>query len=187
MFPLKQKKIGGYEFGEKTFYSDHHLGTDYTASTGTPLYAPFTGVITKVMTGTEGGKTIWFKPDKDNVIMRFMHLSEFKRNNGTMVEEGDVIGLTGNTGSMTKAPHLHLDISKSYVKLNDFNNFIDPEKYEWEKKVEIPQPVVVEPPIEPQPVVFETHPIETVEKGIWQDVIDELLKLIGKFFNSLKI
>lgn len=30
----------GYRFGEKTFYSDFHLGTDYIVPPGTPIFAP---------------------------------------------------------------------------------------------------------------------------------------------------
>jgi hypothetical protein len=194
MFVLKQRKIGGYEYAEKTFYSAHHLGTDYTAKTGTPLYAPFDGVVEKIMTGTEGGKTIWFKPDNANVLMRFMHLDEFRCKVGK-VKEGDTIALTGNTGKMTKAPHLHLDISKGYLKLGDFSNFLDPEKYKWEtQKIdpEIPKieetdkvPPVIEKPTTTQPVNSQSdiavdQPIKEQPKvSFWTNLIN-LIKWITK-------
>jgi len=129
MFPLKTNKIGGYEFGEKTFYSAHHLGTDYSANYDT-LYAPFDGEIVRTLNGKQGGLTIWFKY-KDYII-RFLHLSKIRCEIGEKVKEGYIIGITGNTGSLTKAPHLHLDISKNNVQLNNFNNFINPETFNWE-------------------------------------------------------
>lgn len=134
MFPLKNRKPIPYAFGAKTFYSTHHLGTDYTATVGTKLYAPFNGKIISQLNGHDGGLTVWFKPAHDDVIMRFMHLSKFGKK-GT-VKEGDIIGYTGNTGAYTKGAHLHLDISKHNVIIKDFANFKDPEKYKWELKSE---------------------------------------------------
>lgn len=130
MFVLKNKKIGGYRFKEKTFYSAHHLGVDYSAKENTPLYAPFDGKIIESMVGKQGGQTIWYKPDNQDVIIRLMHLNS-KQVKGNY-REGALIGLTGNTGSATTAPHLHLDISKNKVVISDINNFIDPEKFNWE-------------------------------------------------------
>ena len=129
MFILKDKIVGGYRFKERTFYGTKHLGTDYRAKSGTECYAPFDGVITYEGYGVQGGNTIWFKPNGRDVIIRLMHLSKFKASG--KVKKGQVIALTGNTGLLTKAPHLHIDISKGTVKLNDINNFLDPEKYPW--------------------------------------------------------
>lgn len=127
MFPLSKKKIGGYKFGVPTFYSNFHLGVDYEANY-VPLLAPFNGIIVKRVNGTQGGKTIWFRPDNNNVVMRFLHLSEYPKEG--RVKEGEKIGVTGNTGT-SPIPHLHLDISKGDVNLNNTKNFIDPEKYNW--------------------------------------------------------
>jgi murein DD-endopeptidase MepM/ murein hydrolase activator NlpD len=131
MFALQERKIGGFKFGQKTWYTAHHLGVDYVAKSGTKLYAPFDGQIQKEFTGTQGGLTIWFKPNNADMVMRFMHLSKFVAKAGK-VKEGDVIGLTGNTGSATTGAHLHLDISKKNVQISNFSNFLDPEKYQWE-------------------------------------------------------
>lgn len=130
MFPLKNKQIGGYTFGEWTFYNSRHLGVDYKASTGTPLFAPFNGVVTWEGYGTQGGNTIHFKPDNQNIVIRFMHLLEFKVGQ-VRVSEGELIALCGNTGSASTGSHLHLDISKGSVNYNDFNNFINPETFNW--------------------------------------------------------
>ena len=131
MFPLKDRKIIGYKFGEKTWYTAHHLGVDYLAKLGTPIYAPFDGKIVNTLVGEQGGKTVWFKPEKDDCIMRFMHLSQIGCMKGDYVFEGKLIGLAGNTGSATTGAHLHLDISKNKVDIYNFSNFLDPEKYEW--------------------------------------------------------
>lgn len=190
-FPLKNKKKTGFGYGDKTWYTAHHLGQDYSAKIGDKLYAPFDGEILKNFNGTQGGLTIWFKPKNDNVIMRFMHLSQFKGKVGK-VKEGDLIGLTGNTGSATTGQHLHIDISKKQVILTDWKNFIDPEKYKWEekkkeKKEEV-KPIVkpVEQPIE-QPkedfINYEPQPKEpsvAPKLNIFGKAIDLLTKLLKK-------
>lgn len=130
MFPLKERKVGGYSFGQRTWYTAHHLGTDYRAVKNTPLYAPFDGTIVSQMYGVQGGNTILFHPDKQDVVIRFMHLSRFVTRGGK-VKKGDIIGYTGNTGAATTGAHLHVDISKHALNIYNFQNFLDPEKFEW--------------------------------------------------------
>lgn len=220
MFPLKEKKIGGFTFGQiypksfGTLAGHKHLGVDYRAVTGTPLYAPFGGQITNTLIGVEGGKTIWFKPENDNVIMRFMHLLNIGCNKGDWVQEGKFIGLTGNTGSATTGAHLHLDISKKSVDIYTFANFLDPEKYQWiyadlgtpidtEPTQEIDQPVIipaepsttpetpetltVPPNLKPQsePVTYET--LSDPKNQLWQaisDILDWLIQIFNNLFNK---
>lgn len=132
MFVLKKKIVGGYSFGQRTFYGTRHLGTDYRANYET-IYAPFNGTIKRVW-GPQGGNQIHYWPaNKEkhgDVLMRFMHLSKYLVPNGE-VKKGQPIAITGNTGALTKAPHLHCDISKKTLQLWNFSNFLDPEKYDW--------------------------------------------------------
>lgn len=142
MFPLSKRTVSGYAFGQPTFYSAHHLGTDYEAAEGTALYAPFDGTVIEAFSGIEGGKTVWFRPDGTSDIIRFLHLSEFRVPKGTHAKEGELIALTGHTGRIvgndgkprTYAPHLHTDISKGSVVLAFKGNFTDPEGYAWETR-----------------------------------------------------
>ncbi len=131
MFPLAQKEIGGYKFGQRTWYTSKHLGVDYKANKS-PLVAPFDGVIVNTLKGFQGGLTIWYKPNHDNVVMRFLHLDKIEVSKGQNVSKGQRIGTTGNTGFFSTGPHLHLDISRGNVNLGDFNNFLDPESYNWD-------------------------------------------------------
>jgi len=128
MFPLKERKITGYKFGVPTFYSKFHLGVDY-GKEGMDVFAPFDGTVVLATYGQEGGNTLWFKPDNRDVIIRFLHLSQFIVYTGK-VAEGIRIAVTGNTGHSTLG-HLHLDISRKKVDINNPKNFIDPEKYDW--------------------------------------------------------
>ena len=131
-YPLKNwKKIKrGYKFSEKTFYSPHHLGTDYLVPEGTPVYAPHNCEIVKAGVFPEGGKTVhasFAARGYGRVVMRFMHLSKYAAKG--KYKTGEIIGYTGNTGKLTEGPHLHLDISREKVEIKNFSNFIDPEKF----------------------------------------------------------
>jgi hypothetical protein len=127
MFPLKERKIGGYKFGVPTWYNKFHLGTDYHA-VFVNLFAPFDGTITKTK-GPVGGNMIYFKPDNQDVVFRFLHLKEIVKTG--KVKEGDFIAITGESGNALGLPHLHIDISKHAINLNKTSNFINPEKFSW--------------------------------------------------------
>jgi hypothetical protein len=141
-FPLEQKTIGGYTFGEIVSYNGEklhpHLGTDYRASF-VELKAPFDGKIINKLVGKEGGMTIWFEPTDSyiiekygKIIIRFLHLSKFIAGNG-IISENRVMAITGDTG--IGPAHLHLDISRNDIQLTNFNNFIDPEQFDWDKTI----------------------------------------------------
>lgn len=117
----------GYVFKEKTFYSSKHLGLDIICNTGTPVYAPFSG---KAVSNPflEGGNVIDYYCN--GLVMRFMHLSRIVKTGNC--NGGDLIGYTGNTGTYTSGPHLHVDISKGSVQIYNINNFIDPQTFNWE-------------------------------------------------------
>lgn len=137
IYPLKKWKTAkrGYRFGEKTFYSPRHLGVDHIVPEGTPVFAPIDCEIVVAFRGPQGGNQVHvFFTDSQYgpLLMRCMHLKDLSRPLGKY-KEGDIIGITGNTGKFTKGAHLHTDISKGELKLKDFSNFIDPEKYFEEK------------------------------------------------------
>jgi len=130
--PLKNwsKIKRGYRFGERTFYSDFHLGTDYIVPEGTPIYAPLNCEIVKAGNFPEGGNTVHAKLKSRKyglLVMRLMHLS--KMSPLGKYKAGDILGYTGNTGKLTLSPHLHIDLSRKKVEIKNFKNFIDPEKF----------------------------------------------------------
>ncbi len=106
-FPLATRKlIRGFDAHIKAGLGG---GADYVAATGTKLYAPCDGVITRQYYGRDGGNWLWF--DAQGYSLQFAHLSEYRANLGA-VKEGELIALTGNTGAVTSGPHLHVQIIK---------------------------------------------------------------------------
>ena len=96
-------------FGRRTILNGQprgqHTGTDFQAATGTPVVAPNRGRIALAADQYFPGKTIIIDHGL-GVYSYLAHLSEFTAAEGTMVERGQRIALSGATGRVT-GPHLH--------------------------------------------------------------------------------
>ncbi len=96
-------------FGRRTILNGQsrgqHTGTDFQAATGTPVVAPNRGRIALAADQYFPGKTIIIDHGL-GVYSYLAHLSEFTATEGTMVERGQRIALSGATGRVT-GPHLH--------------------------------------------------------------------------------
>jgi len=83
-----------------------HLGVDYAAPVGTPVYAVGDGKV--VSAGTENGSGKMVKIVHNSVYSTaYLHLSRFGQGiaTGVFVKQGDVIGYVGSSGLST-GPHL---------------------------------------------------------------------------------
>lgn len=121
----------GYTFGQKTFYTPHHLGVDLSVGKGTKIVTPCDGLVSNHW-GQEGGYQTYLITD--TLQFRFLHLSAFGKRG--QIKQGELIGLSGNSGLST-GPHLHHDIydlTKGAFNLNKFENFIDPDLFYKQKQ-----------------------------------------------------
>jgi murein DD-endopeptidase MepM/ murein hydrolase activator NlpD len=101
-------------------YSIAHKGTDFRALEGTPVVAMNRGVVRLIKVFHTYGKTVII--DHGLGIMTFyMHLSKISVNQGELVQQGQGIGLSGQTG-YAEVPHLHITI-----RINNIS--IDPMKF----------------------------------------------------------
>jgi len=113
----------------KKFGHKGHNGLDLRARTPTQLFAPINGVVTVKDDGNQGyGLHIRIKNAHYEVVLA--HLSKVSVSNDVMVQMGDKIGLTGNTGFST-APHLHITVYKlkdgeRQKQNNGYSGAIDP-------------------------------------------------------------
>jgi hypothetical protein len=86
-----------------------HQGTDVFANQGTPLRAPFDGVV-RFSEGGLGGKMAYVTAG-DGTDYFMAHLHSFALGSGARVKQGQIIGTVGNTGNASGgAPHLHFEI-----------------------------------------------------------------------------
>lgn len=109
-----------------------HDGMDFTAPTGTEVYATGDGVVSKVKNSYRGyGKRV-VVDHGFGYKTRYAHLTSFNVRRGEEVKRGDVIGYVGNSGLST-APHLHYEVLKDGKQVNPVHyyfNDLTPEQYE---------------------------------------------------------
>lgn len=97
-----------YAFGLPTGYGPH-LGCDIGAASGTPIYASKSGkAVTSGHHGSYGNCVQLFHADGS--YTRYAHMSSIAIGNGAIVNQGDVIGYCGSTGTST-GPHIHFELS----------------------------------------------------------------------------
>lgn len=83
-----------------------HLGTDYAAAKGTPIYSTANGVITHARFSKYNGNYVKVKHNSVYTT-QYLHMSKIKKGirPGVRVNQGDVIGFVGSTGLAT-GPHV---------------------------------------------------------------------------------
>jgi len=103
--------------------SGWHSGVDYRTPNGTPTVAAANGIVERVDENSGYGKYIVIKvpnaPDPDDphnkkteLYLAYAHLSAVYVRVGDIVNKGEQIGLTGNSGSST-GYHLHFQIDRA--------------------------------------------------------------------------
>lgn len=101
-------------------YRAFHEGLDFTASTGTAIYAAASGIVSVAGQTPDYGKIV--KIDHGSGLeTRYAHASKLLVSAGQRVAKGQKIAEVGSTGRST-GPHLHYEI-----RLN--GNPLDPRKY----------------------------------------------------------
>jgi murein DD-endopeptidase MepM/ murein hydrolase activator NlpD len=131
------RRIGGY-FGMRLHpilkIRRHHDGIDFSAPTGTDVYATGNGVVVKVINSrrrTDYGTYIEIDHGYGYRTL-YAHLDKTLVKQGQQVKRGDVIGLVGNTG-MSTAPHLHYEIKRNNRPIDPINYFygdLSPEEFD---------------------------------------------------------
>ena len=120
-------------FGENPFVYHRlglpgHNGLDWGMPVGQPIKAVDDGVIIRVEERPEGfGKHIKVQHKWGQSL--YAHLSAFKAVLNQPVKQGDVIGLSGNTGFST-GPHLHFGMRVKPYNLGDgWYGYTNPQRY----------------------------------------------------------
>ena len=111
--PLRYSRISS-RFTMNRFHpvlklSRPHLGVDYAAPRGTPVYSVGNGRVVQVSHSRNGGKTIKIRHNS-NYQTAYKHLHRWEKGikKGKKVSQGQVIAYVGSTGLAT-GPHLHFE------------------------------------------------------------------------------
>ena len=118
---LKHMASGfGYRSDPFTKARKMHEGMDFTARTGTPIFATGDGVIKKADNSLSGyGNHIEINHGFGYLTL-YAHLSKYKARPGQRVKRGDIIGYVGSTGR-SQAPHCHYEVHKDGKVVNPIN------------------------------------------------------------------
>ena len=110
----------GYRSDPFTKIRKFHAGMDFSAKTGTPIYATGDGVVERADNTASGyGNHIVIRHGFGYETL-YGHLSKYKVRAGQRVKRGDVIGYVGSTGR-SEAPHLHYEVHKNGEVVNPLN------------------------------------------------------------------
>jgi murein DD-endopeptidase MepM/ murein hydrolase activator NlpD len=110
----------GYRSDPFTKARKMHEGMDFTAKTGTPIYATGDGVVARADNSASGfGNHIVIRHGYGYETL-YAHLSKYKARAGQRVKRGDIIGYVGSTGR-SEAPHLHYEVHKDNRVVNPLN------------------------------------------------------------------
>jgi len=141
--PVSNKNLSrmasGYGYRIHPIYKTRklHTGMDFSAKTGTEIYATGDGVISKIRRSKRGyGNHVKINHGFGYETL-YAHMSKYIVKRGQKVKRGEVIGYVGNTGTSV-APHLHYEVHKDKRRINPVNfyyNDLNPEEYE--KMIEI--------------------------------------------------
>ena len=107
-----------------------HKGMDFTAPTGTPIYASGNGKVIRSSRSATYGRVVYIDHGYGYRTI-YAHMSKIKAKRGQNVKRGDLIGYVGNTGRSVSA-HLHYEVHKNGKALNPINFYygdLTPEEF----------------------------------------------------------
>ncbi len=101
-----------------------HEGTDFRAALNSEVMSIADGVIVETGYGPVTGFFVTVR-HQDGWSSRYLHLNQLSVSRHQIVQQGNVIGLSGNTGR-SNGPHLHLEISHNERLLDPMTLLFEP-------------------------------------------------------------
>ncbi|MEP7194886.1 MAG: M23 family metallopeptidase [Saprospiraceae bacterium] len=86
-----------------------HFGIDIIAAENSPIKSSLDGSVIQSDWSMENGNTIAIQHN-DNLVTIYKHNSTLLKRLGAQVKAGEVIAIIGNTGTLTRGPHLHFEL-----------------------------------------------------------------------------
>lgn len=118
-FPLNDHSKLGSPFGELRDSGGtliRHMGADFTAPIGTPVYPINDGVVQEAYLDSLYGNSVVIDHGA-GIYSLYLHLNEFRVHSGERVTKEVILGTVGQTGYAT-APHLHLSVKLGGVSID---------------------------------------------------------------------
>jgi murein DD-endopeptidase MepM/ murein hydrolase activator NlpD len=136
--PISNKNLtriaSGFGYRIDPIYKDRraHMGMDFTAPHGTPIYATADGVVSDAgfNTGGFGNRVVINHGNSYQTL--YGHMYRIKARVGQRVKRGEVIGYVGNTGK-SSGPHCHYEVHRYGNPVNPiyyFYNDLTPAQFD---------------------------------------------------------
>ncbi|MCX6204528.1 MAG: M23 family metallopeptidase [Bacteroidetes bacterium] len=136
--PVSNKNLNriasGYGYRIDPLYKDYrlHAGLDFTAPSGTPIYATADGVVQAAGFNSDGyGNKVVINHGYGYQTL-YGHMVRVKAKLGQVIKRGEVIGYIGSTGKST-GPHCHYEVIKRGAKVDPvyyFYNDLTPAQFD---------------------------------------------------------
>lgn len=131
-------------------WNNPHSGLDFNVPVGTPVFAAAPGVVMQFLYHSLSPRgvinmVVYHGQDVDgkHVFSLYAHLSEQKKKPRDRVERGEVIALSGNTGTRNGIPHLHLTLWRTAVGPGpDFPSFFNQAVARLDKEAVLADPAM---------------------------------------------
>ena len=136
--PVANKNLSriasGYGYRIHPIYKTRklHTGMDFSAKSGTPIYATGDGKISEVKKSRRGYGNHVIIDHSYGYKTLYAHMTKYIVHKGQKVKRGEVIGYVGSTGASV-GPHVHYEVHKDGEKINPvdfFYNDLTPDEYE---------------------------------------------------------
>lgn len=111
----------GWRIDPFTGHRAMHEGVDFSAPSGTPIFAAAAGIVTNVEHHPQYGNMVEIDHGND-ITTRYAHASALYVQIGTLVKRGQKVAAVGSTGRST-GPHLHFEVRVAGVAQNP-NRFL---------------------------------------------------------------
>lgn len=102
-----------------------HYGQDFKVPYGTKVYATGDGKVVEADNNSGGFGNMVVIDHGNGLRSYYAHLSKINVPVDLNVKRGDLIGLSGSSGSLSTGPHLHYQINKYGSPVNAINFFND--------------------------------------------------------------
>ena len=94
-----------------------HNGNDYIIKENSPIFASAGGYVVFADYTPNYGYTIIIN-HQENYVTKYLHCSSLLKKEGDIVQQGELIALSGNSGTESSGPHLHFEIWKDGKPIN---------------------------------------------------------------------
>jgi hypothetical protein len=107
-----------YDPVKKDYSTQQHKGVDFGCPIGTPVLSATPGIVKIAGYSNSAGNWVVVSANGGKDTLKYFHHSSNRVVSGTLVNPGQELALSGNTGERTTGPHLHFQYESGGLAFN---------------------------------------------------------------------